>query len=433
MDKKASRKSPAERMFTRLHVGCVHMRRHPHLYIVLLIYLIVICVLAAVVMQPVTGGAFADLAHNITRVIFPLYAIAGLLALITLFGIPRGAIRASKALARAGIVNSAGEAPMLLRIQRGKKNKHLYRYEFDANSLSLSFWQDHQAEIEAALNINIAKIQTSRGKHRIWIFAVHAIDAIPDFIAFDLSLISKNTSQLTMGEGLLGRVVVDLNHIPHILIGGSTGSGKTLLLKLLLVQLIRKGAVVHIADFKGGVDYPARWAETCNIITDESALIHTLADIVKELNSRKKLLRTCGVPNIAAYNRSTNTPIHRIVFACDEVAELLDRTGADKERKAQISQIESYLSTIARQGRAFGIHLILATQRPDANILSGQIKNNIDCRICGRADRVLSQIILDSSIAADEIPKGVQGRFIDNEGRLFQAYYLSEDQLEDYL
>lgn len=433
MDKSSSRKSPAERMFTRLHVGCVSMQRHPQLYAILLAYLIIVCIVAAAVMQPVIGDAFAVLAHNISLVIFPLYAIAGLLILIILFGMPRGAIRASKALARAGIVNSSGEAPMLLGIQRDKNNSRRYRYEFDANSLPLSYWQDHQADIEAALNINIANIATSRGKHRIWVFAVPAIDAIPDFVAFDSLLIPENESQLAMGEGLLGQVVVDLNHIPHILIGGSTGSGKTLLLKLLLVQLIHKDAIVHIADFKGGVDYPAQWAQVCDIITDEPTLLHALGTIVGELNFRKELLRSCGQPNIAAYNHSADTPIPRIVFACDEVAELLDKTGAGKERKEQISQIESYLSTIARQGRAFGIHLILATQRPDANILPGQIKNNMDCRICGRADQVLSQIILDSTIAADEIPKNVQGRFIDNGGHLFQGYYLSEDQLGDYL
>lgn len=433
MDKKASRKSPAERMFTRLHVGCVYMRRHPQLYAILATYLIIICIIAAAVMQPAVGDAFAVLAHNITRVIFPLYAIAGLLALIIVFGMPRGAIRASKALARAGIVNSAGESPMLLSVQRDKKNWRRYRYEFDANSLSLTFWQDHQIDIEAALNVNIAQITTSRGKHRIWIFCVPATDALPDLVTPKLSDFPKSASQLALGQGLVGPVVADLQKIPHILIGGSTGSGKTLLLKLILAQLIRNGAVVHIADFKGGVDYPTQWAESCDIITDESTLIHTLDAIVDELNSRKELLRFCGQPNIAVYNRSAATPIPRIVFACDEVAELLDKTGAGKERKEQIGQIESYLSTIARQGRAFGIHLILATQRPDANILPGQIKNNMDYRICGRADQVLSQIILDSTIAADEIPKDVQGRFIDNEGRLFQAYYLSDDQLEGLL
>ena len=84
-------------------------------------------------------------------------------------------------------------------------------------------------------------------------------------------------------------------------------------------------------------------------------------------------------------------------------------------------KIESELSIIARQGRAFGIHLVLATQRPDATILNGQIRNNIDTRICGRADNVLSQIILDNTDASDKIAKSSQGRFLTNSGKIFQA------------
>ena len=86
------------------------------------------------------------------------------------------------------------------------------------------------------------------------------------------------------------------------------------------------------------------------------------------------------------------------------------KTGADNERKKLLAQIENKLSTIARQGRAFGIHLILATQRPDATIIPGQIRNNMDFRVCGRADSVLSQIILDNTSAAEQIPKDARGR-----------------------
>ena len=74
-----------------------------------------------------------------------------------------------------------------------------------------------------------------------------------------------------------------------------------------------------------------------------------------------------------------------------------------------------------------GIHLLLATQRPDVKVMDGQIKNNIDCRICGRADLILSQIILDNGSAA-EIPKDVPGRFICNldGGIEFQGYAISD-------
>ena len=135
------------------------------------------------------------------------------------------------------------------------------------------------------------------------------------------------------------------------------------------------------------------------------------------------------MPDIDRYNKTTGKGLERLIFACDEVAEVLDRTGADSERKKLLGQIENRLATIARLGRAFGIHLILATQRPDANIIPGQIKNNMDFRVCGRADSVLSQIILDNTSAAEQIPKDARGRFITGDGTVFQGYLFDEEQL----
>ena len=111
------------------------------------------------------------------------------------------------------------------------------------------------------------------------------------------------------------------------------------------------------------------------------------------------------------------------------MAELLDRTGRGKEDKERLAQIENKLATLARLGRAFGIHLILATQRPDATIIPGQIRNNMDFRVCGRADNVLSQIILDNTSAAEQIPKDARGRFITGDGTVFQGYLFDEGQL----
>ena len=129
-------------------------------------------------------------------------------------------------------------------------------------------------------------------------------------------------------------------------------------------------------------------------------------------------------------DKGSGEHLNRLIFACDEVAEVLDKTGMDKAQKERIGQIESKLATIARLGRAFGIHLILATQRPDANLIPGQIRTNLGCRICGRADSILSQIILDSTAAADQISKEVRGRFLLQDGTVFQGYWFDEREFE---
>ncbi len=77
--------------------------------------------------------------------------------------------------------------------------------------------------------------------------------------------LSPDNFVLVLGESLTGPVTVNLANIPHILLGGSTGSGKSVLLKLLLMQALRKGAEVYIADFKGGVDFPKVWRQKCHM------------------------------------------------------------------------------------------------------------------------------------------------------------------------
>ena len=98
-------------------------------------------------------------------------------------------------------------------------------------------------------------------------------------------------------------------------------------------------------------------------------MLHTLDQLTAVLECRKKRLEETECKDLDTYNEATGEGLPRLVFACDEVAEMLDKTGADNERKKLLAQIENKLSTIARQGRAFGIHLILATQRPDATII----------------------------------------------------------------
>lgn len=259
--------------------------------------------------------------------------------------------------------------------------------------------------------------------------AVSAGDDLPEVLKWKDSYLSLDSFVLVLGESYTGPVTVNLAHIPHILLGGSTGSGKSVLLKLLLMQALRKGAEVYIADFKGGVDFSKVWHEKCRMCFAEEDLCNILDQLVEELERRKSAFKALGCPNIDAYNEIAERPLQRLIFACDEVAEMLDKTGADSERKKLLAQIENRLSTIARQGRAFGIHLILATQRPDATIIPGQIRNNMDFRVCGRADSVLSQIILDNTSAAEQIPKDARGRFITGDGVVFQGYLFDEGQL----
>lgn len=361
--------------------------------------------------------------------ILPVYLIAGGVALLVLFCYPMGRKAAEEELHRVGLVNHAGEAPTLLRKRRDKTHPNLTIWEFDNRGIPLHQWEDKRTSVETALDLNIARMKYSKGKRRVLLYAAPARADLPEMLPWKDKYLSSESFVLVLGESLLGPVTVNLAHIPHVLLGGSTGSGKSVLMKLLLMQALRKGAEVCIADFKGGVDFPRAWRERCRMCFEETDLLDLMGSLVGELNRRKALFGARGWPDLDTYNEATGEALPRLIFACDEVAEVLDRTGVDSERKKLLGQIENRLSTIARLGRAFGIHLILATQRPDANIISGQIKNNMDFRVCGRADSVLSQIILDNTSAAEQIPKDARGRFILQDGTVFQGYLLDAGNL----
>lgn len=348
---------------------------------------------------------------------------------IFLIGMPFGASSISNNLHRIGFVNSVGEAPLLLSKSIDKNNSKIITLEFKTFGIPLSEWADNQDRIESALNIHIDEIYEGKNCRSVIVKCVDGENRLSDFIEWSENMLSKECFEIVLGEGYSGRVSVNISKIPHMLIGGSTGSGKSILLKLVLMQCIKKGAKIYIADFKGGVDFPNVWHKKCCLLTDEETLLKVLIDVTTELKRRKQILRNAAFANIDEYNRNTEKKLQRIIFACDEIAEVLDKTGLTKQQKDEILKIESELSLIARQGRAFGIHLVLATQRPDAAILNGQIRNNIDTRICGRADNVLSQIILDNTDASDKIAKSSQGRFLTNSGKIFQAYWFDENIL----
>lgn len=357
------------------------------------------------------------------------YLLAGGVALAVLLVYPFGRRAAHDQLQSIGLINHAGMAPTLLRKRRDRDNPRVTVWEFQNQSIPLTAWEDKRAAIEAALDVSIVKMTYGKGKSRVLVYAVPAQVSLPEVLPWQDEYLSPESFVLVLGESLLGPVTVNLANIPHILLGGSTGSGKSVLLKLLLMQALRKGAEVCIADFKGGVDYPKAWRQRCRMCFTEDDLLDTLDQLAAVLEYRKERLSDTGYKDLDAYNEATGENLPRLVFACDEVAELLDKTGRSKEDRERLGKIENRLATLARLGRAFGIHLILATQRPDANIIPGQIRNNMDFRVCGRAESVLSQIILDNSSAAEQIPKDARGRFITGDGTVFQGYLLNEGQI----
>ncbi len=363
----------------------------------------------------------------IWAVIFFSYLFICLFLFFWVAGTPLGGKRIANNLRRSGPVNQAGEPPILLSKRKSEDNPRVTVMEFAANAIPLSTFLDKIGDIEAALDVHVMKITEGSSKRRILLYVVPAKYHLPKILYWRNEYLRMKNFVLVLGENLLEQVTVNLAVIPHILIGGASGSGKSVLLKILLLQCVRKGALVFIIDQKGGIDYlKYKWVHHCKMLYEKAEILDMLTAIVDELDSRISILREARCENIIEYNQKAKEKFCWIVVGVDEIAEILDKNGLSKEEKEWVAQVEKNLSKIARLGRGAGVSLLIATQRPDASLLHPQVRSNITCRICGRADNILSQIILDSTAASDQIPKDAQGLFLMNNGTLFQGYLFDE-------
>lgn len=381
------------------------------------VYWIIFVLLKSFVVKDIAENFWLDIFFITTYICYLIYK-----------GKPKGAGRMMRDCVRIGLVNHVGETPIM--IENETDNRGIYHITFRNFGIPISKWNDHKEDIEFGLNLNITDIKEN-GKKYIVITAVSGENILPDFVEWKDSCLPYKNFELALGETYTGQVTINIAISPHILLAGSTGSGKTILLKLLLMQALKKKAEVYIADFKGGVDFPRVWHnhDKCHFITEKEDLLNDLDEIVIELHRRKVLLADSDCANIDEYNSKYHRHLHRIIFACDELAEVTEKSGLDKKEKELVSMIEASLSTILRLGRAMGIHAVLCTQRPSRDVIPGVVVNNSDIKICGRADDVLSQIVLDKTDASDLISKSAQGRFLTNDDVLFQAYWFDDSRL----
>ena len=145
---------------------------------------------------------------------------------------------------------------------------------------------------------------------------------------------------------------------------------------------------------------------------------------------RQKALLEVGAKNINQYNKKSSKKMYRVLLVIDELAEVIDPNSVPKEEKEIADEITGILSSFGRVARATGIHMIFGIQRPDANVVNGQIRSNVTGRICGRVPSgKASEIVLDDPSAAS-LPK-VKGRMIyQNAGEMieFQGYFFDDDK-----
>ncbi|HKD64479.1 MAG TPA: DNA translocase FtsK, partial [Candidatus Acidoferrales bacterium] len=234
---------------------------------------------------------------------------------------------------------------------------------------------------------------------------------------------SHSPSKLTMplGKDLIGRIrAADLTQMPHLLIAGSTGTGKSVFINSLLMGMLYKATpeelklvLVDPKQVELGIysDIPHLLTP---VVTDAKVAANVLRNATREMERRLKLLAGRSVRNIAQYNQTFEKgqslslfenseeeeakPLPYVVIVIDELADLMmvDTNG-----------VEESITRLAQMARAVGIHLILATQRPSVDVITGLIKANFPARISFRvASKIDSRTILDSNGSESLLGKG---------------------------
>lgn len=345
--------------------------------------------------------------------------------LLTLFfwlwGGPLEILHFQDNLMRCGFTNAAREAPILISKQQSPLNPRITIFEFFSCGIPLDEWQKNTTTIDSALNITTADTKQGIDNQHICIYAVPGNSRLPGMLPWRSEYATGKEGVVVLGESLLGSVTQDLNILPMTIIGGTTGSGKAQTAVLMAYQLLQQSAKIIIVDYKGCADWDIPAFNACPKATSPEELLPLLNMCMNEMERRKVLFRDAHARNITEYREKTSQELPRIVICVDEAADVLGQS-VSKEEKPVAAQIERAFEKISRQGRSGGVNLLLSIQRPDSSI-SGQIRSNCPARYCGRGDRILRDIVLGDSIDdAVQLPD-VPGRFLSNEGVLFQSYY----------
>lgn len=347
----------------------------------------------------------------------------------------------SAALETAGIVGQDGRPPMLLYKYKDNVGYEIYKFR---GLVKFSEWKKKKEDIETNLNISIKEIKQGKRKDEVILKTVPGVLVMPGgtgeekteeerkkvTLYWNDNVIKEKDNLVSIGRNEVEEIVVDFDADPHFLVAGATGSGKSVTIRSIVWQFLVRGHKGFFVDFKGGLEYSDGYKRYGETIIDRPKLLEVLKTLVKENELRQKALLEVGAKNINQYNKKSSKKMYRVLLVIDELAEVIDPNSVPKEEKEIADEISGILSSFGRVARATGIHMIFGIQRPDANVVNGQIRSNVTGRICGRVPSgKASEIVLDDPSAAS-LPK-VKGRMIyQNAGEMieFQGYFFDDDK-----
>ncbi len=235
---------------------------------------------------------------------------------------------------------------------------------------------------------------------------------------------------IALGKNISGiPVVSDLASMPHLLIAGTTGSGKSVCINTIILSLLYRHTperckfimidpkMLELSTYEGIPHL------LCPVITEAKKAASVLGWVVKEMESRYKLMTKEGVRNIDGYNAKHSLIMPYIVVVVDEMSDLMLVAG---------KEIENYIQKLSQMARAAGIHIIMATQRPSVDVITGTIKANFPTRISFQVtSKIDSRTILGEQGAEQLLGKGDM-LYMSSANRIMRTHapFVSENEIE---
>ena len=235
---------------------------------------------------------------------------------------------------------------------------------------------------------------------------------------------------IALGKNISGSPIIgDLASMPHLLIAGTTGSGKSVCINTIILSLLYRHApekckfilidpkMLELSTYEGIPHL------LCPVITEAKKAASVLGWVVKEMESRYRLMTKEGVRNIDGYNNKHKLPMPYIVVVVDEMSDLMLVAG---------KEIENYIQKLSQMARAAGIHIIMATQRPSVDVITGTIKANFPTRISFQVtSKIDSRTILGEQGAEQLLGKGDM-LYMSSANRIIRIHapFVSDNEIE---
>ena len=246
----------------------------------------------------------------------------------------------------------------------------------------------------------------------------------PDFTKKEIKL------PIALGKNISGNPIVgDLTAMPHLLIAGTTGSGKSVCINTIILSLLYRHTpekckfilidpkMLELSTYEGVPHL------LCPVITEAKKAASVLGWVVKEMENRYRLMTKEGVRNIDGYNIKHKIPMPYIVVVVDEMSDLMLVAG---------KEIENYIQKLSQMARAAGIHIIMATQRPSVDVITGTIKANFPTRISFQVtSKIDSRTILGEQGAEQLLGKGDM-LYMSSANRIIRIHapFVSDSEIE---